>query len=319
MNVEFKQPPVVTNYDGQERRVGFEFEYTGLPLADMATLVQGCFGGSLEVENEFSYKVKSTPFGSFSIESDSSYLKQKKYEKLLEALSLESSTLKSIADRISQQSDLLVPFEVITPPIPLSAMGQIEAFRALAHRKLQERSSSAALLAPCGFHINPEVISRDVDDVLNTVRAFCLLYDHLLTAYEVSLTRRVWPYIAPYPPAYAELILARDYRPDMGQLIDDYIQYNPSRNHALDLLPLFAWFDEERVLAHEELELKLIKKRPTYHYRLPNCELHKAHWTVADQWNSWVEIENLAASLARKYQDMREDSLARDAGQGLPL
>lgn len=313
MQVEFKMPAHVTNYDGQERRVGFEFEYTGLPLVEMATLIQSIFGGRINAENEFSYKIEDTSFGSFSVESDSSYLKQKKYEKILEMLSFESKTLKSIADRLSQQSDILVPFEVVTPPIPLSAFGQIEAFRIAAQQKLQEQPSAMATLAPCGFHINPETISREPGDILNTIRAFCMLYDHLLLAYDVSLTRRVWPYIAPYSKAYQQLIMQVEYRPDLSQLIDDYIHFNPSRNHALDLLPLFAWLDEARVFGHEELELKLIKKRPTYHYRLPNCDLQKAHWTVADQWNSWVEIENLADELALKYSgsvasSRREDS-----------
>jgi hypothetical protein len=34
-------------------------------------------------------------------------------------------------------------------------------------------------------------------------------------------------------------------RPDLDTLIDDYLEYNPTRNRALDFLPLFLHLDED--------------------------------------------------------------------------
>jgi hypothetical protein len=34
--------------------------------------------------------------------------------------------------------------------------------------------------------------------------------------------------------------------------------------------------------------------RPTFHYRLPNCSLENADWTLASEWNRWVLVEQLA-------------------------
>ena len=38
-------------------------------------------------------------------------------------------------------------------------------------------------------------------------------------------------------------MLDAGYGPDLGALIDDYLAANPTRNRALDLLPLFAELD----------------------------------------------------------------------------
>ncbi|OBX33760.1 putative amidoligase enzyme [Halomonas elongata] len=40
-------------------------------------------------------------------------------------------------------------------------------------------------------------------------------------------------------------MLDPDYQPDLRTLIDDYLEYNPTRNRELDLLPLFAYLDPE--------------------------------------------------------------------------
>ena len=37
-----------------------------------------------------------------------------------------------------------------------------------------------------------------------------------------------------------------------------------------------------------------IKARPAYHYRLPNCLLERAEWTLGDAWNPWVVVERVA-------------------------
>jgi hypothetical protein len=54
-------------------------------------------------------------------------------------------------------------------------------------------------------------------------------------------------------------------------------------------------------------ESELVKPRPTFHYRLPNCELTTPGWSPRADWNRWVALERLAedrellAELSRAY------------------
>jgi hypothetical protein len=90
-------------------------------------------------------------------------------------------------------------------------------------------------------------------------------------------------------------------------LIDDYIALNPTRNRNLDMLPLFALLDEDRV--RSKLPEEKINARPTFHYRLPDMSLKDKDWGLATEWNRWVAVEWLAAdqqrlaSLSRAYLD----------------
>jgi hypothetical protein len=80
-------------------------------------------------------------------------------------------------------------------------------------------------------------------------------------------------------------------------LIDDYLDASPSRNRELDMLPLFAHLDHDRVRAR--LPYEKISARPTFHYRLPDSRVDDPAWTIAADWNRWVEVERLACDPAR--------------------
>jgi hypothetical protein len=55
-----------------------------------------------------------------------------------------------------------------------------------------------------------------------------------------------------------------------------------------------SWIDRERVMS-APVERELIKPRPTWHYRLPNCLIDDPDWSLRDPWREWVRIEKLAA------------------------
>jgi len=63
------------------------------------------------------------------------------------------------------------------------------------------------------------------------------------------------------------------------------------------MLPAFMHFDEQRV--KEKVADVLVRPRPTFHYRLPNCDLDNPEWSVIDEWNLWVKVEELAEDPAR--------------------
>jgi Putative amidoligase enzyme len=62
------------------------------------------------------------------------------------------------------------------------------------------------------------------------------------------------------------------------QLFEHYLEHNPTRNRPLDLLPLFVHLHGPGLLKRVE-DAPLVKPRPTFHYRLPNCELTNPGWT----------------------------------------
>jgi hypothetical protein len=310
----FELPPVVRNARGEVRRAGFEFEFAGVGLKASAIIVQHVFGGRTAVESTYMRQVRDTRFGDFSVEIDSSLLKERRYERTLHDLGLDAERL----DRASLEHSLvrvfsrLVPFEIGTPPIPLTELAPLEELRRLL-RQNGARGTRASLLYAFGLHINPEIPAEDLGVLLNYLRAFLLLYPELKRRAEVDLARRISPYINPFPPAYAGLVLSEHYPSrDAGRLIDDYLEYNPTRNRPLDLLPLLACLDKDRVLARlAEKDLRLVKPRPAFHYRLPNCQVDEPGWTVAGEWNRWVEVERLANDPERIGRLARETGLSR--------
>ncbi|MDZ7734735.1 MAG: amidoligase family protein [Gammaproteobacteria bacterium] len=90
---EFMQPPVTTNADGRERRVGYEIEYAGVDLDTSAAIVKDIAGGRLERTNPFHYDLRDTEYGDFSIEVDASILHEQAYEKYLSQVGIDIDTL----------------------------------------------------------------------------------------------------------------------------------------------------------------------------------------------------------------------------------
>jgi hypothetical protein len=122
----------------------------------------------------------------------------------------------------------------------------------------------------------------------------------------VDISRRISPYVNAFPDAYVRLLLDPDYPADTGRLIDDYVAHNPTRNRPLDVLPVLAHLDADRVMARVQ-DPHLVKPRPAFHYRLPNCMVDEPHWTLAREWNDWVEVERLATDTEGLKRRMKEE------------
>ena len=56
----------------------------------------------------------------------------------------------------------------------------------------------------------------------------------------------------------------------------------------------------------------IVKPRPAFHYRLPNCMIDEPQWTLAREWNLWVMIERLANDAPRLAEMSREYLAAED-------
>ncbi len=307
----FLLPPAVRNARGEVRRAGFEIEYSGVSLNLSATLVRTVFGGEHVAQTTFVHRVRNTRFGDFQVEIDTTVLKDKTYEKPLRAMGLEPGRLTAqwLEGALLTTFATVVPTEIGSPPIPITELAPLDELRRLLH-KYGAKGTRVSLLYAFGMHINPEIPSDDPGQLRDFLRAFVLLYPWLKQRSEVDFTRRMSPYINPFPAAYARLILRDDYPADAGRLIDDYIAHNPTRNRPLDMLPVLAHLDKRRVM-DRVADPHLVKGRPAFHYRLPNCMVDEPGWTLAREWNTWVAVERLAGDEAR-LAEMSRDYLAAD-------
>lgn len=306
----FAQPPVMQTPDGRTRRAGFEFEYAGPDIKVSARIVADVFGGEHIVRSTFEHIVR-TDLGDFSVEIDASLLKDKKYEKPLRAIGIdpEKTNTEWLEIALLDTFSTLVPIEIGTPPIPIDRLDRLDELRQRLH-EARARGTRASILYAFGFHINPELPSEDPAVIIDFLRAFLLLYPWMKDRAQVDLTRRVSPYINAFPDDYARLILQPGYPASRERLIDDYLEHNPTRNRPLDMLPVLSHLDRERVMSRVE-DPHLVKPRPAFHYRLPNCMLDEPDWRVAREWNTWVAVERLAHDTAR-LAEMSRDYLHAD-------
>ncbi|WP_462320748.1 amidoligase family protein [Halochromatium sp.] len=318
-------PPLTRTSDGQERRVGVEIELSGLTITETAELVRetlfgakgfGAGGGEMLHPGRYEIALRGDPAGDWQVELDFAFLKSlgrrsRSQDDLGDAVGeLAEDLLRMVAERI-------VPVEVISPPLPLSRLAEfntiIESLRAAGARGTADDPTYAF-----GMQLNPEVPATDVDSIRQYLQAFLCLEDWLRERAAVDLTRRLTFFAEPFPKGYVRLAIAPHYSPNRTQLIDDYLDANPTRNRTLDMLPLFTHLDEARVRARVQDER--IKSRPTLHYRLPNSEVDKPGWDLSVPWNDWLVVERLAAdparleSLCSKYSAYLNNTLERLTG-----
>ena len=127
-------------------------------------------------------------------------------------------------------------------------------------------------LGSLGLHFNVDVPDLRVGTILAHLRAFMLLDPWLRATSFATRSQRV---AAPpdFSNDYTCLVLSPDYRPDLASFADDYLTANPSRDRALDLLPLLLHLDAQRVrrlLPREKIRIRLRCKlcgRPRAVYR----------------------------------------------------
>lgn len=316
--MDFRLPPHILNAHHQTRQVGFELEFTGLDLDQIVEILVSLFEGEIVKDNQFLYHLKQSCYGDFGIEIDTSILTHKTYDKYLQKFGIDLSQLgirRSVEQLLENVAAILIPYEITTPPFPINDLTAVETLRA----HLQAAKALGSKMSPIyafGLHINPEVPSYETAVLVNYLRAFFLLYDWICMHTKIDFSRRIAPFIRDFSEDYIELVLDKNYQPRQSQFIDDYLFYNPSRNRPLDLLPLFLHLDKNQIPT-DILQNRLIKSRPTFHYRLPNCLIDDPDWHIAQEWYYWVEIEKLAydeeklVAMSERYLAIQHSKLAK--------
>lgn len=280
----FDLPPETSKDDGSLRMVGFELEFSGISLDETAGAVKAALGGEVSSESSAERVIRTDSLGDFVIELDWDYLKRKAEE--TDRREEGSAWL----ENLSRAASLIVPVEVACPPIPLTDLSVLDPMVSEL-REAGAVGTEESLIAAYGVHVNAEIPRLDAQTLFSYLRAFALLQWWLVDAHDVDATRKVSPYVDLYPEAYLKRVLSSS-EVTMDEIFAGYLEQNATRNRALDLLPMLAEIDRERV--RNTVDDPRIEARPAFHYRLPNCNIERKNWTLASSWNTWCVVERLA-------------------------
>jgi anthranilate/para-aminobenzoate synthase component II len=184
--------------------VEFELEFSGISLDTAAGAVQSALEGERESESavEAEHVMQTRSFGELIIELDGDYLKRKA------SATNRGEEGSEWLEPLSQAAALLVPLEVVCPPIPLNDLSVLTpVVRGL--REAGAMGTEVSLIAAYGVHINTQIPRLDADTLFSYLRAFAIQQWWLVDAHEVDVTRRVSLYVDLYPQAYLLLGICR--------------------------------------------------------------------------------------------------------------
>lgn len=295
-----RMPDILRTASGEERRVGVEIELSGLSYDKLVKLTGKLLSGEAHEASRYVAELE-TELGTFTIELDSDPIKDLDLQddRLPESVRELGGQAMDVIDAAAEK---IVPLEIVSPPLPFSLLERIETL-CDELRKAGALGSREAIYYAFGLQLNPELPDLEAPTLVRYLQAFAVLYEWLKARHQIDFSRKVTSYIEPWSSTYTDMLVTDDYAPDLEQLMRDYLTYNPTRNKALDLLPLFAHLDSR--LLGEFVEDERIKSRPTLHYRLPDCDIDNPRWHFSTVWNDWVVLEKLANS-AGELAELRE-------------
>ncbi|ADH87615.1 conserved hypothetical protein [Ancylobacter novellus DSM 506] len=278
--------PVPLAVSGQPRRVGVEVEFTRLSERRAAERIAREMGGTLREEDPHAFHIIGSRLGDLCVELDMRHAHPHRDGHPM-------PRLRPHAGLIGAALRPFVPRELVTGPILPGDLGEMDDLvRAL--REEGAGGDGATVLGSLGLHFNIVPASLEPSALLAMLRAFLLSEPRLRAQGLTGLSRLHAP--PPYPQDYVDKVLGPGYRPDLEALCDDYVGANPTRSRALDLLPLFLELFPERVAPRISGK---VKPRAALHYRLPVARVGRPGWSLAEDWNRWVEVERLAADPSR--------------------
>jgi len=313
--MSYELPPAPNNDKGDQRQVGLELEFAGVEIEQAAKIIQSLYGGQIEEEHRYHYEILGTELGHFRVELDARILRKMAKQNIFGQLGIdmdEESIRKSIEDVVDKLAMAVVPLEIVMPPVPISQLHRLEELRAEL-QKNRAKGTHTSLVHAFGMHLNVESPSLETETLVNYLRAFIVLYPWLLETLDIDISRRISPFVDPFPNDYAQKILPPDYNPDRDQFIRDYLESNPTRNRPVDMMPIFGMLNQE--LIQPAMEGEKNDPRPTFHYRLPNSRINDPEWRFEDEWNHWLPVEKLVADdemldkLSRLYLVRKEQTV----------
>lgn len=278
METQLLSYPAVPSAVASDRLIGVEIEFSGLPEDRVAYNVAAWLGGTVCQTGEHRFAIETAGHGDWAVELDTAWTHQ-----IHEAGDLAASVARTI-----------VPVEIVTAPI---AEAELSLLQKMLGRlaQLGAKGSRESLVGAYGIHFNPSESDPETR-VVPTMRAYAALEPWLREVSDLDLMRKLLPFIAPWPkPLVRELLKDGAKDLSLSEAMELYLTHVHSRNHGLDMLPLFRHVDGERV---DRLMPKDhgIGARPTYHFRLPECRLDEPGWSLMTEWAKWWLVETVAAA-----------------------
>lgn len=303
-------PPRTTNPEGETRRVGVEVEFAAVTAREGARIVRDLFGGTIREEDAHRFHVEDTQFGTFTSELDTQYAHKPYGAREGDEFAGFRAEMRRL---FGDLSSLVMPCEIVCPPIAWDRLAALDGLVRALNAAGAEGTRASPFYA-FGVQLNPEIATDEpgwIDDVL---RAYLLASPWLRAAMALDLTRRAVSFADPFPHDYVAATVRGAGHPTLAALIDAYLDANPTRNRELDMLPLFAHLDPDRLRAR--IDDPRVGARPTFHYRLPDANLGQPDWSICLEWNRWCAVERLAGD--RDLLDrVAADWAVRASGPGL--
>jgi hypothetical protein len=269
------------------RRVGIEIEFMGPSARVAAGFIARALGGSVDVEDPHAFRILGTRLGDMRIETDLRYVHPQRHPNL--GLRLNGRTAALLGAVVSP----FVPRELVTAPLPIDRLPELDDLVDVL-RAAGAHGNGAVLLDSLGLHFNVDPPRLDAETVSAFLKAFLIMSERLRQETARGSRRLAHALPPEFPQDYVRQVLAPDYWPDLPDLTADYLVANPTRDRGLDLLPLLAYVDGDRVrsaLPHEK-----ISARPAFHYRLPQAHLSDPKWSIMPDWHRWLAVERLASN-----------------------
>ncbi|WP_320178244.1 amidoligase family protein [Roseovarius pacificus] len=270
------QPMTAT---GAPRRVGVEIELGGLDEAHVANLCADTLGGRAEQEDSHIWTVHDTCIGRLEIYLD---------------IFLRKATKTKLRDLALDLGREVVPVEIVTEPLDMDGLVRLDGLNAVL-RKAGALGSGAGWVFGFGVHLNVQIASDSDADILRPLLAYALIEDWLRAAHPIDDSRRLLPFTDPYPIEFVRALIGLGPDGTAHEAMELYLHHTPTRNRGLDMLPIFAHFWPERIA--QAISDKT-SARPTFHFRLPDCLIDDPDWSIAQEWQRWVLVEQVAADAA---------------------
>ncbi len=275
----FAPLPVPRNADGDERLTGVEIELGGLDEARVAALAAEHLGGRVQRVGGTEWRVRGTRIGDLKIYLDTVLRKAR------------AGVFREAALALGRE---VIPVEIVTPPLTRASLSALDDFRDTL-RRAGALGSSARFLFGFGVHLNVEVAAETPDAILHPLLAYALIEDWLREDRPIDESRHLLPFTDPYPTRFVRGLIASGRDVELDAVIDLYLNETPSRNRGLDMLPIFAHLRPEkvaRVLGPDSA----VSARPAFHFRLPDCRIDDADWSLAQEWRRWLLVEQVAGN-----------------------
>lgn len=271
----FTALPRPNNQDGAPRRIGVEIEMGGISEGRAARIARDVLGGTVAQGEDTLWTVRDSDIGDLDIYLDASFRKADK------------SALRDAAIRVGRE---VIPIELVTGPLAPDDLPRLEEV-ICALREAGALGSSAGLFFGFGIHFNIELASDRVSDIRDPLLAYALIEDWMRATYPIDETRRVLPFTAPYPTEFVRELIGAGPGVSLTDLAHIYVAHNATRNRGLDMLPILTHRLPDPMA---RLMPSATSARPTFHFRLPDCRIDEPGWTLSQEWERWVVVEQVA-------------------------